>query len=354
MSMRAIGGVVGAFVVGVVAYLAAWPVPVDPEVWSPPTDEGLTGRFKPTGDFSGQQVLPVGKAPEDVAVGPDGRVWTGLADGRVMRWDADGKGPIEVVNTGGRPLGLRFAPDGRLIVADTKLGLLAITQDGAVEVLANQVDGRPLVFADDLDVSSTGVVWFSDASAKFTQRDYKLDMLESRPNGRLMTYDLNTHQSKTVVDKLYFANGVALAADESFVLFNETTRYRVQRLWLTGPKAGTQDVLIDNLPGFPDGITRGDDGLFWIAIPSPRDAIVDGLAGSPALRKAVVRLPKFVQPAAKRHPIAIAVDASGQVRRVLEDSHGAAFAVDTNVVVDRGTLWMGSLEDSAIARVPLK
>lgn len=354
MSTRAVFGGLGVLVAAVGVYLAAWPVPIDPEAWTPGLNTGLTGRFAPTGDFAGEVVLPVGKAPEDVAVGPDGRVWTGLQDGRIMRWDADGKGPVEVVNTGGRPLGMKFAPDGRLIVADTRLGLLAVTQDGQVEVLASEVDGRPLVFADDLDVSSTGVVWFTDASSKFKQADYKLDMIENRPNGRLMSFDLATHQGKTVVDGLYFANGVALASDDSFVLFNETTRYRVQRLWLTGPNAGTQDVFIDNLPGFPDGITRGDDGLFWIAIPSPRDAVLDGLAGDPALRKAVARLPKFVQPKAQRYPIAIAVDADGQVKRVLADAHGDAFAVDTNVVVDHGTLWMGSLEDSAIARVPLR
>lgn len=31
-------------------------------------------------------------------------------------------------------------------------------------------------------------------------------------------------------------------------------------------KAGTKDVFVDKLPGYPDGLRRGPDGSFWIAI----------------------------------------------------------------------------------------
>ena len=29
-------------------------------------------------------------------------------------------------------------------------------------------------------------------------------------------------------------------------------------------QAGTVDTLIDQLPGFPDGVSRADDGSFWV------------------------------------------------------------------------------------------
>lgn len=39
------------------------------------------------------------------------------------------------------------------------------------------------------------------------------------------------------------------------------------RYWLKGPKAGTSDVFMDNLPGPPDGISKAADGQnYWITI----------------------------------------------------------------------------------------
>lgn len=32
------------------------------------------------------------------------------------------------------------------------------------------------------------------------------------------------------------------------------------------PKAGTTDVLIDKLPGTPDGVSRAADGSFWVSL----------------------------------------------------------------------------------------
>lgn len=352
--IRRLGTGLGVGLVLVVAYLALWPVRVDPLAWQAPDDEGFTRRFVPTGTLADvtRWELPDGHGPEDVAVGPDGRVWAGLADGRLVRWEPDGTGPETIVSTGGRPLGLKHAPDGRLIVADATRGLLRVDGNGNVEVLCTEVDGRPLVFTDDLDVADDEVVWFSDASDRFGQPEWKLDMFESRANGRLVSYDLKTGVATTRLDDLYFANGVALSADGTFVLVNETSRYRVRRLWIRGPLAGTTDVLVDNLPGFPDGIARGEDGLFWIALGSPRNALLDQLDEEPWLRTVLARLPRFAQPAPVRHPVVVAVDGQGRIRHTLSDPDGVAYAVPTNVVVSGGWLWLGSLQETAIARKP--
>ena len=56
--------------------------------------------------------------------GPDGFLYTGLQDGRIMRFRPDGQGGAELVaQTGGRPLGLRFDAHGHLVVADAFRGL---------------------------------------------------------------------------------------------------------------------------------------------------------------------------------------------------------------------------------------
>ena len=51
-----------------------------------------------------------------------------------------------------------------------------------------------------------------------------------------------------------------------------------------------RDLLCQNLPGYPDNIARGSDGLIWVAIGSPTDPLVERLQRSPMpLRKAVTR-----------------------------------------------------------------
>ena len=65
-----------------------------------------------------------GPAPEDVVIDADGSVWTGCADGKIARIDGE-TGSNEVVgDTGGRPLGLAVARDGKLLVCDSHRGLL--------------------------------------------------------------------------------------------------------------------------------------------------------------------------------------------------------------------------------------
>ena len=91
-------------------------------------------------------------------------------------------------------------------------------------------------FADDVDVARDGMIYFSDASSKFGPNEYMLDMLENRPHGRLLRYDPATKETSTLLDELYFANGVALSQNEDFVLVAETYRFRIHALLAQGRK----------------------------------------------------------------------------------------------------------------------
>ncbi len=73
---------------------------------------------------------------------------------------------------------------------------------------------------------------------------------------------------------MYFANGVALSENEDFVLVCESARYRITRFWLSGPNKGSSDVFVDNLPGFPDGVSSDNRGTFWVALFTVRNALV--------------------------------------------------------------------------------
>jgi sugar lactone lactonase YvrE len=281
-------------VAGLAAYLLGWPVAIDPVAWQPASDPWLTGPFAGSQPFTGlQQPIPdLGEGPEAVAHGPDGFLYTGLQDGRIVRFRPDGEGGAELVaQTGGRPLGLRFDGHGHLIVADAFQGLLAVAPDRTITVLVETVDGQRLRFPNALDIAADGTIWFTDASQCFDQHHWIHEFWEGRATGRLLRYDPHTRQTSVRMDHLRFANGVALGPDETFVLVNETVAARVTRLWLTGPQAGTREIFLDGLPGYPDNLSSNGRGLFWVALAAPRVGALDQLSGRPWLRTVLFRLP---------------------------------------------------------------
>lgn len=332
------------------AWLTLWPVPVDPQPWVAPTPPPLEGDFALDDALAvvervGEGVL-VG--PEDVAVAPDGALFTGLADGRLMRLGPDGA-VTEVGRTGGRPLGLRVGPDGALVVADALRGLLAVGPDGAARVLATGEGDRPFRFVDGVDLGADGVIWFSDASDRFGLHDYTLDIMEHRGNGRLLRLDPATGSVTRQLDGLQFANGVAVDPRQEFVLVVESGVARVRRLWLRGPKAGQSDVFLDNLPGYPDNLSVGRDG-FWLALFGLRDPATERLFAWPWAVRMVARLPSWLLPKPRRHTMVLELDRDGRVRRALHDA-AAGYGPVTSVNAVGDDLWLGSLSADGLGRV---
>ncbi len=339
---KKIGLGVAATLGALVLYLIAWPVPIDPVAWTPPTavewpvnDRLATVKSVELGDL--------GRGTEDVAVDSEGRVYVGLSNGKLVRLSKDGTEPEVLANTGGHPLGLQFAPDGALWICDSLKGLLRVSPEGKLEVMATECDGVPFGFTNDVDVAKDGTVYFTDASTKFPIEQYKLDLLEHGTSGRLMAYDPKTKAVKQLLGGLSFCNGVALAWDESYLLVAETATYSVLRYWLKGDTAGSNDVLADNLPGFPDGISTGKD-VFWLAIASPRDPVLDAVLPKPFLRKVICRLPEFAQPAAKRHSFVLGLDATGKIVHDLQYVAPDSLSPVTSVQEHGGLLYLGTLD----------
>jgi len=169
---RAIARLALAFGLALVAYLALWPVPIDPVAWEAPEDRGFVGDFALDSTLAGAERIPLGDhpGPESVARDAEGRLYAAARDGSIVRLDADGRNPSVWARTDGRPLGLAFGTDGTLYVADGIRGLLAVDTTGQVTVLATEAEGRPFGFADDLDVAPDGRVYFSDARARMPRR----------------------------------------------------------------------------------------------------------------------------------------------------------------------------------------
>jgi sugar lactone lactonase YvrE len=352
-SRRNILCALGALFAILIGYLLLWPVSIDPAPWSPPEPPSTeSGIFETNSRLRDAKRLPIGGiGPEDVAVDRQGRIYGGLVDGRIMRLKPDGTRPTQFAHTGGRPLGLHFDGRDNLIVADAVKGLLSIDPKGKITSLAKAQGEVPFGFADDVDVAPDGIIYFSDASSRWGVHHYREDVMEHRPHGRLLAYDPKTKKTRLVVDKLFFANGVAVSHDGTYVLVNETTTYRVKRHWLAGPRRGKTEVFIDNLPGFPDGISAGRDGLFWIAVFSPRVKLLDRVLPSPWLRKVIYRLPRFLQPDPVRHGIVLAVDGHGRVKHNLQDPSADSYSPVTSVQQHGDMLYLGSLSYPGIARI---
>ena len=342
----------------VVLYLLFWPVPISPLAWSPPTAPPLTGPYQQNHSLSGVERLELvppgtGFAPEDIALDPQNRIYAGLADGRIMRLQADGTNPQVFSNTYGRPLGLAFDPNGNLIVADAIKGLLSIAHDGLVSVLTTEANGQHFGCLNDLDVAADGTIYFTEASSKFPMSNFTADLLEHRGNGRLFAYDPRTKTTRTLLSDLCFANGVAVSLDQSFVLVVETGAYRVHRVWLSGAKSGQAEIFIDNLPGFPDGISSNGRDKFWLALVTPRDEVLDKLLPHPFLRKVVMRLPKLVQPAPQRYSFVLGLDSNGRVIDNLQNGSRDCYAQIANAVERQGVLYFGSIGEGTVGRYRL-
>lgn len=328
-----------------------------PVAWKRPARQGLTGPFVRNQYLDSLERLgavPGGSGPESLAIGPDNSLYSGFDDGRIVRFDARGNMLKTLCNTGGRPLGLRFHPDGSLLVCDTRLGLLRVTPDGKVRHIADQAEGLRFGFADDLDVDREGRhVYFSDASSKWHYNEDMLDLIEHGGHGRLIRCDLATGATTVLMRGLQFANGVTLGPDDAYVLVTETGHYRVHRYWLKGARAGTHEVFIDNLPGFPDNIRFNGRDRFWLAIPVPRDPLLDFLAPLPLLRFGLLQLARHVPIPVKRAGIVLCYDLEGRLVANLQCHGKARYHFITQVMEAGKWLYVSSLKENTLARLPL-
>jgi len=323
--------------------------PIQVARWSPPDNPGLTGVFSPNLRLDEAQQTQVGPGPELVACDADGNRFTGIEDGSILRISPDNSVHL-IANTGGRPLGIRSNPEGGLWIADAIRGVLAVSPEGHVTVLADSFAGERMKFVDDLDVSSEGVIWFSDASQRYGFDETMFDFYEGSRTGRLLRLDTRTGELSVAMSGLFFANGVSLGPDEAYVLVNETGMGRTHRLWLKGERAGERDIFVDQLPGAPDNIRFDGDGLFWIAMPSLRDSL-DSLADLPRLRAFVSMLPDhWMEAAANVTSLVIAVNLDGEVVHNLQGS-GERMAYITGVNPCGDYLELGSLQGQDVGRL---
>jgi sugar lactone lactonase YvrE len=325
--------------------------PIDPIRWQPPPSRPL-----PKPDLTATlHLVPVpGTAAEDVVADADGNIWTGVEDGRIIRVRPDGSSAEAVTDTGGRPLGLAVARDGRLLICDSHRGLLRYDPaTGTIETLVAEVAGRALTFCSNVVESSDSTIYFTESTSRFRYEYYKGSVVEGRPTGSLFQLDPDGTVTE-LASGLYFANGVALTADESALVYAESAGCRLSKYWLTGDRAGSITPLVTELPGYPDNISTGLDGRVWVALVSDRNPVNEWLAPrAPIIRTVLWKLPYRWLPNPKPTVWVVAFDPDdGHVVTQVHISH-PEFGLATGVVETPGRLWLGRIGGPGICYLNL-
>jgi sugar lactone lactonase YvrE len=348
------------------AYLTLWPVPIEPVSWNAPMPPGYTGPHAVNTKLANLKMISLGKeeGPEHIAIGKDGKLYTTVASGNILRMNPDGSAQEVFVNTGGRVLGFDFDAAGNLIAADAVKGLLSISPDKKITVLTDKVNGEPILYADAVVVAKSGMMYLSDASTRFAPKDWGgtfeasiLDILEQASTGRILEYDPANKTTRVMVKGFSFANGVALSQDEQTLFVNETGKYRV---WKISVGAKNLDIstpsdqakmLFDNLPGYPDNLMRGLDGKIWLGFAKPRNPTIDKLASQPFMRKLTLRLPRAMWPIPKTYGHVMAFTEDGKVVADLQDPSGS-YPETTAVTETNDRLYIQSLHAKGLGWMP--
>lgn len=345
-------------VVGV-AYLLMWPVPIEPRVWQPSVDPGYTGDFAQNDRLESFQSLTMGDktGPEAAIQTANGDIVATSHEGWLVRFNGGADNATPWVDVGGRPLGIDQDALGNIWVANAYTGLQKVTPDGVVTVELAEIDGTKIGYADDVAVAKNGKIYFSDATTRFHAQNWGgtlpasiLDIVEHGETGRIIEYDPATGDANAVLTGLNFANGVAADPDGEFILVNETGKYQVWKLWIAGLKKGQSEVILRGLPGFPDNVSAGRDGVFWVGVMSPRSADVDKLAAKPFLRKVIIRLPESMKPQPQDYGMVLGINGDGKVMHNLQSPSGALYAT-TGVLETESDLYVTSLTAPFLAKI---
>lgn len=336
-------------------YLTLWPVPLSPEVYEPLKAPAFTGDFESNDAMAALELVLLPDAavgPEDLAVMPDGTVYTTDLAGKLYR--IDGEVPELIEDLGGRPLGLKAGPDGALYIADSYRGILRWTGPGRLETLVSEVAGAPLIYANQLDIARDGTIYFSNSTDRFDPellggtKPTSVMTVWEQSNSGYVARRLPDGTVEKIADGFVYTNGVALSQAEDFLLINETGRARVHKLWLTGDKAGERELFLGNLPGYPDNLERQGDGTFWLAFASPR-LPSEKLMPYPFLRKVTWRLGDLVRPAPVHRGMVIQFDENGNILRNLQDPSGR-FGVTTSALQVGAQFYVMSLDGRGFGR----
>lgn len=325
---------------------------INPKAWTPGQVTAFAGATTLNEQLASARKISLNGwyGPEDIVFDAAGNMYCGVhigetdfSDGRILKTDTNGNTEV-YYNTGSWVAGLHFDATGNLIALSHKQGLISISPDKQLTVLANKDEnGKPFLIPNGLDIASDGKIYFSNTSeiSGYNIKYGRKMILEMKPIGGLYCYDPKTGKVKTLISGTYFGNGVVLSKDGSYVLMVETTKYRVLKYHISDTKAGQIETFIDNLPGFPNGISVRADGSYWLGFSTKRSGALDKIHAKPGMKKLVYSLPNFLQPKQEKFGMVMNISADGEILRSLFDTKGIVMAEAGAVKEHNGYLYLG-------------
>lgn len=312
------------------------------------------------------ELIGLGKveSPEDVILDDDNHIYCGTRNGEIVRFFAPDYQRMEVyARIGGQPLGLAFDAAQNLYVCVGGMGLYRVTRQRKVERVTDEtnrslfsiIDDSRLRLADDLDIAPDGRIYFSEATVRYEMHEWPFDSLEGRGNGRIICYDPRTNQTRTVIKNLTFPNGVCMGPEGQSFLFAESWACSIKRYWFDGPKSGQLEVVIANLPGYPDNINRASDGNYWVALMGMRSPVFDLAMRKPGFRTRMAKqLPQdeWLSPNINTGCV-VKFNIQGEIIESLWDLGGLNHPMITSMREHRGYLYLGGISNNRIGRIRL-
>lgn len=324
---------------------------LQPVAWTPPEKPELTNGYSENNLLSTVEWIDLegNYGPEDIAVGPDNYLYAGVhpkndfSKGKVIKISMTGE-ITTFCETNSWLAGLHFDAEGNLIGCDSQRGLVKISPEGKLTVLASEDEnGNTFRIPNDLDISKNGDIYFSCTTTKhqFSTKNARRIILEAKPDGGLYRYSPESKTVETLIDSSFFGNGVALSQDEDFVLMVDLTKYRILRHWLKGEQKGTTEVFIDNLPGLPNGISRREDGSFWLGFTTRRSDALDKIQPKVGLKKFIFALPTWMQPKQEKFGMIMHLSANGEAIKTYYDPTGKLVSEASSIEEHDGYLYLG-------------
>ena len=334
---------------------------IHPEAWHPPIKPAFEGELSLNEKLAGVSKIDLGKwnGPEEFAFDASGYMYCGVhkgeknfSQGAILKISPEGK-IEEFLNTDSWVTGMQFDNHGNLIAMMNGIGLVSINQDKNIEVLVKKdEDERPILMGSGLTIAKDGKIYFANLSSKTTTSTKYINQLflELKPTGGVYCYDPQTKKTQTISNGNYFANGLELSKDETYLLLSETSKYRILKYWLKGEKAGTFEVFLDNLAGFPNNISRRNNGNFWVGFTTKRNDKLDGLHPKKGMKKFVYGLPAIVQPRAEKFGMILEISEEGHVIQALFDTSGESVMEAGAVKEFSNNLYIGGDNVSYVAK----
>ena len=201
----------------------------------------------------------------------DGRflLWSDIPNNRMMRWDEE-SGAVSVFRKpSNNANGNTRDRQGRLLTCEHEARRVTRTEhDGAITVIADRYDGKPLNSPNDIVCKSDGSIWFTDPPFGLLSF-YEGRVAKAELPSNVYRWDAKTGKLEVVAGDVDRPNGLAFSPDESklYVIEAGVTPpvIRIYDVVDGGTRLSAMRVLITAEPnGTPDGMRVDTDGNLWV------------------------------------------------------------------------------------------